>query len=145
MNADIYKCTLVHDTSVEYKSIACSDDVADLLIGMGLDTLAEEVFYIICLNAKGTVAGIHEISHGDLCSSSAHPREVFKRAILNNAAAIILAHNHPSGNPHPGQADIKETERLKKASNTFGISLLDHLIIANGCFYSFADEQITMI
>lgn len=142
MNADIYKCTLVHDTSVEYKSIACSDDVADLLIGMGLDTLAEEVFYIICLNAKGTVAGIHEISHGDLCSSSAHPREVFKRAILNNAAAIILAHNHPSGNPKPSDTDISTTERLVNAGNLLGINVVDHIIVAEGSYCSMKSQSL---
>lgn len=142
MNADIYKCTLVHDTSVEYKSIACSDDVADLLIGMGLDTLAEEVFYIICLNAKGTVAGIHEISHGDLCSSSAHPREVFKRAILNNAAAIILAHNHPSGNPKPSDTDISTTERLVNAGDLLGINVVDHIIVAEGSYCSMKSQSL---
>lgn len=142
MNADIYKCTLVHDTSVEYKSIACSDDVADLLIGMGLDTLAEEVFYIICLNAKGTVAGIHEISHGDLCSSSAHPREVFKRAILNNAAAIILAHNHPSGNTKPSDADISTTERLVNAGDLLGINVVDHIIVAEGSYSSMKSQSL---
>lgn len=142
MNADIYKCTLVHDTSVEYKSIACSDDVADLLIGMGLDTLAEEVFYIICLNAKGTVAGIHEISHGDLCSSSAHPREVFKRAILNNAAAIILAHNHPSGNTKPSDTDISTTERLINAGNLLGINVVDHIIVAEGSYCSMKSQSL---
>lgn len=142
MNADIYKCTLVHDTSVEYKSIACSDDVADLLIGMGLDTLAEEVFYIICLNAKGTVAGIHEISHGDLCSSSAHPREVFKRAILNNAAAIILAHNHPSGNPKPSDTDISTTERLVNAGDLLGINIVDHIIVAEGSYCSMKSQSL---
>ena len=142
MNADIYKCTLVHDTSVEYKSIACSDDVADLLIGMGLDTLAEEVFYIICLNAKGTVAGIHEISHGDLCSSSAHPREVFKRAILNNAAAIILAHNLPSGNPKPSDTDISTTERLVNAGDLLGINVVDHIIVAEGSYCSMKSQSL---
>ena len=142
MNADIYKCTLVHDTSVEYKSIACSDDVADLLIGMGLDTLAEEVFYIICLNAKGTVAGIHEISHGDLCSSSAHPREVFKRAILNNAAAIILAHNHPSGSTKPSDTDISTTERLINAGNLLGINVVDHIIVAEGSYCSMKSQSL---
>ncbi|MCI7129042.1 MAG: DNA repair protein RadC [Lachnospiraceae bacterium] len=142
MNADIYKCTLVHDTSVEYKSIACSDDVADLLTGMGLDTLAEEVFYIICLNAKGTVAGIHEISHGDLCSSSAHPREVFKRAILNNAAAIILAHNHPSGNTKPSDADISTTERLVNAGDLLGINVVDHIIVAEGSYSSMKSQSL---
>lgn len=142
MNADIYKCTLVHDTSVEYKSIACSDDVADLLIGMGLDTLAEEVFYIICLNAKGTVAGIHEISHGDLCSSSAHPREVFKRAILNNAAAIILAHNHPSGSTKPSDTDISTTERLVNAGDLLGINVVDHIIVAEGSYCSMKSQSL---
>ena len=142
MNADIYKCTVVHDTSVEYKSIACSDDVADLLTGMGLDTLAEEVFYIICLNAKGTVAGIHEISHGDLCSSSAHPREVFKRAILNNAAAIILAHKHPSGNTKPSDADISTTERRVNAGDLLGINVVDHIIVAEGSYSSMKSQSL---
>ena len=56
---------------------------------------------------------------------------------------LILCHNHPSGSPMPGNADIKQTEALKKAAETFGISLLDHVIICDNCYYSFADEEIS--
>jgi len=110
-----------------------------------LKGLDHEECWILYLNRSNIVIIKEKLTSGGLSSTSIDTNMIMRKALEKRADGLIMTHNHPSGNPHPGQADIKETERLKKASNTFGISLLDHLIIANGCFYSFADEQITMI
>ena len=84
----------------------------------------------------------HEISHGDLSSSLVHPREVFKRAILNNAATIILCHNHPSGSLKPSLDDRSITNRLKSAGDLLGISVIDHIIISESDYISFKSEGL---
>jgi len=94
-----------------------------------LENIAEEQFIMLALDSKNYVIGSHLVSHGNLNSSIVHPREVFKRAFLNNAAAIIVAHNHPSGNIKPSKEDIKATQRLAEVGEIIGIELLDHLII----------------
>lgn len=88
-----------------------------------------EHFVVICLNTKNTILHM-EVAHiGSLNSCVVHPREIYKGAILCNAAAIIVAHNHPSQVITPSQEDIKITQRLSEAGQLIGIELLDHLII----------------
>lgn len=96
----------------------------------------EEVLYVITLNVKNNVTGLFEVSRGSLNSSIVHPREVLKRAILNNAASIVLCHNHPSGNPEPSREDIAITSRVKECGNIIGIDLLDHIIIGDENYVS---------
>ena len=86
----------------------------------------------ICLDVKNQPTAISTISMGTLHSSLVHPREVFKAAILSNAAGFILAHNHPSGELTPSSDDISVTERIKKAGELLGIDLLDHIIVGDG-------------
>lgn len=81
------------------------------------------------------------ITVGSISSTIVDIRRIVKQALLCNATRIILFHNHPSGNPLPSKADIAETEKLKKACDLFDISLIDHIIIGDDCFYSFADES----
>lgn len=88
-----------------------------------------EHFVVILLSSKNAVIGVETISVGTLNASIVHPREVFKPAVVNSAAAIILAHNHPSGVATPSQEDIAITKRLKKAGEVLGIDVLDHVII----------------
>lgn len=88
-----------------------------------------ECFYILCLDNKNQINGIFEVSRGILNMSLVHPREVFQRAILSNANAIILAHNHPSGDPKPSNEDVTITDRLKRSGELLGIRVLDHIII----------------
>lgn len=99
----------------------------------------EEVLYVITLNVKNNVTGLFEVSRGSLNSSIVHPREILKRAILNNAAAIVLCHNHPSGNPEPSREDIGITSRVKECGNIIGIDLLDHIIIGDENYVSLKD------
>lgn len=102
---------------------------------------AEEIFAILCLDTKNNVIGAFEVSRGALSSSIVHPREVFKRAILNNAASIILLHNHPSGEPRPSHEDIRMTNRLDECGKLLGITVLDHVIYGDS-FYSFKEEGL---
>ena len=88
-----------------------------------------EVFFVMCLNTKNSVVAVHRCHVGSLNSSLAHPREVFKSAILNNSSSIILAHQHPSGDVVPSPEDIHVTKRLVDAGKLLGIEVLDHLIV----------------
>jgi len=99
----------------------------------------EEMLAII-LDSKNTITGIHTISIGTLTMSIVHPRETFKAAILMSAAAIILAHNHPSGDPTPSAEDRALTDRLVKAGNLLGIRVIDHVIVGDNRYVSFADQ-----
>lgn len=101
-----------------------------------LQDAAEEHFGILSLNTKNRVTGIHVLSVGSLNASIVHPREVFKAAILNNAASLICFHNHPSGDPTASPQDIELTRRLVNAGDLLGIEVLDHIIIGDGLFAS---------
>lgn len=141
-SVNVLKCKLVRESEIPYSSITSSEHAAELFRTFGIADAAEEIFAIVCLATDGSVVGIHEISHGDLSSSLVHPREVFKRAILNNAAAIILCHNHPSGNLSPSDDDISVTNRLKAAGEILGISVLDHIIVSESSYISFKHKDL---
>jgi DNA repair protein RadC len=88
-----------------------------------------EVFQIVLLNTRRRLIDIKQVSQGTLDTILVHPREVFKTAIASNAAAVVLAHNHPSGDPTPSEADIKVTRDLIRAGQLLKIEVLDHVII----------------
>jgi DNA repair protein RadC len=94
-----------------------------------------EVFAVALLTIRHRVLGLHTVSVGCLTSSLVHPREVFKPAILAGAAALLLAHNHPSGDPEPSAEDIALTRRLVSAGQLLGIEVLDHLILGESGRY----------
>ena len=97
---------------------------------------AQEVFGILILNTKNKIVAAHEVSRGELNSSLVHPREVFKPAVLHNAASIICFHNHPSGDPEPSRDDIEITKRLVEAGKIIGIGILDHIIVGDEGYVS---------
>ena len=99
-----------------------------------------EFFMTLNLNSKLRVESKSVISIGNLDSAPVHPREVFGPAVRRGAAAVVVAHNHPSGDPSPSPQDIDVTKRLIKASEILGIKLLDHVIVGNGCFTSMKSE-----
>ena len=103
---------------------------------------AQEVFGIFILNTKHKIVAAHEISRGILNSSLIHPREVFKPAVLHNAAAIICFHNHPSGNPEPGRDDVNITKRLVEAGKIMGIEILDHIIVGDDRYVSLKERGV---
>ncbi len=104
----------------------------------GLD---REHFAVITLDAKNRPIGFNVVSVGALTLSIVHPREVFKLCVLQNAAGVILAHNHVSGDPTPSQWDRRLTSRLIDAGKILGVTVLDHLIFGRDSYISFADEK----
>lgn len=102
-----------------------------------------ESFWIFTLDTKNHINGAFEVSRGTLNASIVHPRDVFQRAILQNANSIILMHNHPSGDPEPSREDINITKRLKEAGNLLGIRVLDHIIVGDENNYlSFKERNL---
>ena len=99
-----------------------------------------EVFIVLLLDAKHAVIQEKTVSQGSLTSSLVHPREVFKEAVRESAAAVIFLHNHPSGDPKPSQEDRALTVRLQEAGDILGVQVLDHVVIGDGRYVSFADE-----
>jgi DNA repair protein RadC len=108
---------------------------AEVLVTL-LQNEPAEVFAILCLTTKHQLIAYHEVSRGQLDATIVHPREVFKAAILANAAAIILAHNHPSGDPTPSSDDLLLTRRLISAGDLLGIAVLDHIVVGDGLHVS---------
>jgi DNA repair protein RadC len=100
----------------------------------------QELFKVVLLDAKNTVVKEATVSEGTLTLSLVHPREVFAYAVRESAAAVIFLHNHPSGDPTPSLEDRHLTDRLVDAGRLLGIPVLDHLIIGDGRYVSFADQ-----
>lgn len=113
-----------------------------LRFGPSLRLLNHEVFKVILLNSHNRIIRDLIISRGHLNASVVHPREIFKAAIDYLAAAVIIMHNHPSGNPEPSREDIEITRKIVESGKIIGIPVLDHIIIADRDFTSFADRQL---
>lgn len=103
-------------------------------------TLEVEVFRVLYLSTKHRVIAAETVSVGTLNASLAHPREVFKGAVRRAAAAVIVTHNHPSGDPTPSQEDRDLTQRLYDAGKVLGIELLDHIVVGGGGAWSFREH-----
>lgn len=117
-----------------------AEDVADYLIRQGYADRDREAFIVLLLDVKHRVIAEEVVTIGILDGSLVHPREVFKAAIVANAAAIIIAHNHPSGDPAPSGQDREVTRRLRKAGEILGIPVVDHVIVGlTGGHYSFRE------
>lgn len=102
--------------------------------------LKKENFVVVSLDTRNKIIAIDTVFVGTLNSSLIHPREIFETAIRRHAAAIVVAHNHPSGDPKPSDEDAKVTKLLLDAGKTMGIQVLDHLVIAKEKFYSFLED-----
>ena len=126
---------------LEKINVSCAREAA----GIFMDELRferKEHFKTLLLDVKGRVIYTDEVSVGDLSNTPVHPREVFKTAIKKSAASLIMVHNHPSGDPEPSKEDIALTERLVSVGKLMGIKVLDHIIIGDGQYYSFAGEGL---
>jgi hypothetical protein len=120
----------------------CSDDVFGA-VAKDLLQADRETLMVLHLDSLGQIIAKEVISVGSLISASAHPREVFKGAVLNGSDSIVCVHNHPSGDPTPSREDREITGRLKEAGAILGIEVRDHIIIGNGFdarYYSFVDS-----
>src|SRR5574341_1303255 len=101
-----------------------------------------EYFVVLLLDAKHRINELNVVAIGSLTCTLVHPREVFKPAVIANAKAVILGHNHPSGDPTPSREDIKLTHRLVKAGELLGVAVLDHIIIGETGHISLADRGL---
>ena len=110
-----------------------------------LRNLDHEEAWVIFLNADNKVICKEMVTKGTLTSTPLDARVVLKRSLMNNAASIILAHNHPSGNPYPSESDIKQTKTLRSACDLLSVNLLDHIIVSEESYFSFTDSVISTI
>lgn len=99
-----------------------------------------ECFVALFLNMRNNLLGTEELFRGSLNQTTVHPREVVKMALRYNAASVIVAHNHPSGDPRPSDSDLRLTKTLKQALELIEVELLDHIVVAGTRLYSFADH-----
>ena len=127
--------------AIDRKKITSSADVFEYFTALMSDSNYES-FYILLLNRANKIIRHVEISEGGISGTVADPKKIFKRALEHNATSIILSHNHPSGSVKPSDADIKLTKKLKSAGEMLDIPVLDHIIIGDEKYYSFADEGI---
>jgi DNA repair protein RadC len=105
-----------------------------------LRALDREAFHVLLLDGRHRLISVEPVSVGTLTASLVHPREVFRDAIRSAAAAVVLVHNHPSGDPRPSPEDRSVTERLRAAGVLLGIRVLDHVIVADADYYSFRES-----
>ncbi len=138
---NIVSIKMVKESSFLYqtRTISSPKDAYEM-IKEQLEGLDREQFIIACLNTKNEPTNISVVSVGSLNKAIVHPREVFKTAILSNAASIMAFHNHPSGDTTPSDQDIQLTNRLYEAGELLGIKVLDHLIIGDGSFTSLKEK-----
>lgn len=129
----------IYEASIAYSLVTLGDvspvntppTIVEYLRDAYEKTPLQESFWVICLDRKNKPISRTMISLGSLTSTVVHPREVFKVAILASAAAIVVSHNHPSGDPAPSSADVQETRQLREAAKFMGIDLLDHVIVGH--------------
>lgn len=121
------------------KRLTCARDAVAILTPI-LEAEPVEVFVILCLSTKHQVIAYHEVSRGVLDATLVHPREVFKAVLVSNSAALVLAHNHPSGDPDPTSDDAVLTRRLVQAGELLGVDVLDHVILGHETYYSFKEH-----
>jgi DNA repair protein RadC len=123
------------------KKITSPEDIANIFLPLFRDEVKER-FIIVCLNTANKIIKYEVISIGNLNSSVVHPREIFKTALENNAASIILLHNHPSGNPEPSNEDITITKKVVEAGKMMDIPVFDHIILAGNNYTSFVEKRL---
>lgn len=141
-------CEKVAGYNVDFidKRIANSSDIARFILEiLKSDRYPVEHFMVFMLDTKLKILGFLDISKGNLDNAPVHPREVFQPALTTaKCAAIIVAHNHPSGDPTPSSEDIAVTKRLSKAADILGIKLIDHVITGDNAFISLKGEGYIM-
>ena len=139
-----YDVRLVQEHSGLYdldKKITSSTQAADICRQLyDMHELSYEKMVMLTLNTRHQVVGCFEVSRGTVDESTIYPREIATRALLTNAKAVILAHNHPSGSTNPSTADMNVTRKVKDLLSMLGINLLDHIIVAHERTYSMADH-----
>lgn len=140
----IYQVRLVRDGSQPAaRKKVDSPSTAAQVLQQYLDGADREHFVVLLLDTQNQIIGIHTVTIGTLDASLIHPREIFKPVILANAASVILAHNHPSGDPTPSAEDRAVTRQVVAAGTTLGIEVLDHVIVGEGLrYHSFRESGL---
>lgn len=138
------RLALVRETSHRYdlnRNIGGPEDAAKAFnTVLHLDESPQEIFAALYTSTKMDIVGMQVLTMGCINKSLAEPAEVFKAALLYNASSVILAHNHPSGDPEPSKEDIEATMRIVKAGEILGIPVDDHIIIGNGRYVSLCER-----
>ncbi len=128
------------DYLAKSRKVSSSSEVHQLFKFLAHET--KEHFLALHLDTKNKIICVDQVSVGSLSASIVHPREVMKSALLSSAAAMIFIHNHPSGDPTPSREDMEITTRLKEACELLGMRLLDHIVICEEQYISFADRGL---
>jgi DNA repair protein RadC len=139
------RCALIREESPpwlvgESKKFCGPKDVARLMKAAGYTDSPQEHFVAFLVDARHELVGMIEVSRGTIDASLVHPREVFRAAILANAAAILVAHNHPSGDIKSSSDDREVTRKLQSAGELIGIALLDHVIVGSGGYVALREN-----
>ena len=132
---------MTEGSGFEKTPVTSPSDIYNMMLPR-LKGLDKEELWMVVLNKARYAIHCCRLSIGSFDSTVIDPRDVVLQALQQKAAAIILVHNHPSGNPNPSEADIAQTMDIQKAAAVMDIQLLDHIVICDDCFYSFADEQV---
>lgn len=139
-----YDIRLVRDGSIpvtERPKLNTSDDVFSF-VREEFSTMTREVFRALLITSRNNVIGSIDVGRGSLRESVVSPREIIQAALLKNAAAVVCVHNHPSGDPSPSIEDKQVTDKLCKALRYCDINVLDHIIVGDHTYFSFADEGL---
>ena len=140
----LYTTRLVreHTFSFPERTQVCSPEAVAAVLRSYFESRDREEFVVCLLDTANTLIGLHVASVGGLAASIVEPRQVFKAAVLANAASLLLAHNHPSGNPEPSREDVEITKRLVETGRLMGIPVHDHLIITGDGYTSLAERGL---
>lgn len=131
MNVPLYQCVLRKQKTVRLKQVRaqCFEQARDVFQQLTQDS-PQELLMVVGLNSSMEVIGVQIVAQGGLAGCGVLPREIFRPAILMNAAAIIIGHNHPSGNPEPSEDDRSMTAALVNVGDLLGISVVDHIVVS---------------
>ena len=133
-----YRVSVVREKTDRYPQVSSSRELRSIANEFLADA-ATERFLVFFLDSKNRITGFNETSIGSLNISIVHPRDTMRAAVIQGASVIILVHNHPSGDPTPSREDRECTKRLCHAGRILGIRVLDHIVVGDGNYFSFAD------
>lgn len=140
---DCRKNVLVKETSTNYqeKQLNSPNKIVDMFNHIfNASKLAEEYAWVLAMDSKSHCIGVFELSHGTVNMSLVSPREIFIRLCLIGSVSFVLVHNHPSGDITPSTEDELVTDKVHAAGLMMGIDMLDHIIVGDGCYYSFNEQ-----